>query len=162
MIVLTLIIIVFDLLPRYTDIAYYLFRNIENEKLREEVAESEILLQNLKSTNYDLKNRLETIVTDYDKHNQVSNILTLFNTMSKKSKVSILTMKPSTVKKENHLYKQNVILKVSSKYENLYNFLRFAENSNKVFLLKSMTILSDKKVSDSLETELLFEIYLNL
>ncbi len=57
------------------------------------------------------------------------------NKIANKSKINISSIKPRKLKSNENLWLQPIELEVYSNYEEVYNFIRFLENSEKVIVI---------------------------
>ena len=92
----------------------------------------------------------------------LSGIINHLDNLSKKSGIKNLAIKPGEIKKENNLVIQPVEINLNAEYENIFNYIRFLENSGQVIKIKELKLKPVKPVTKILTLKANIEIYLNI
>lgn len=158
----TLFILIFELMPRIIDLGSTYFDWLSNnKKLKASTSiEEELLDENIKNKN--LKKMLKNIVSDYEQDKNISNVMNYLNNIADKSNITIASIKALKLKQNNNLWLQPVEIEFTSNYEELYNFIRFVENSSKVILLSNLNCKPKVLTKNKLDSKILLDVYLNL
>ena len=159
---MTVIVFVFEIIPRGVGVIEMVFELLSNNNKIEQASEIEVELSSLNTENLMLKKEIESVVTDYDDSRQISGILSNLEEIAYNSRCGINSIKPTKLEEKKNLWVQNIQLEVNGSYENLYNFLRYLENSSKVIIINDVTFIPSKTKSGEVDMSLLLEVYLNL
>lgn len=159
---LTVIVFVFEIIPRGVGVFELLFELYTNNNKVERSSEIDIELKQLNLENTTVKKEIESLVTHYDDSRQISSVLAALEEISTLSGCEINTIKPAEPEVKKNLRVQSLELLINGSYENLYNFLRFTEKSSKVMIINSVDISPVKTGKSGLQMFLNIEVYLNL
>lgn len=153
---------VFEILPRVRGVLELAWEKYESENKLNRMSEIDLMMTQINSENKLLKSRINSLVTDYEKERQLYGILSTLEKVTEETDCKITSIKPSGVEKNKNLWVQTINLEVNAPYENLYNFVRFIENSSKVMIVKNLSLKLQKGESKNLNMLISMEVYLNL
>jgi Tfp pilus assembly protein PilO len=158
----TVIIFLFEVIPKYSDLVTIVFKLIEQNSEIERIAENEKELMELNLQNQLLKSRIYSTVSDYKENKNLSAVISHLDSLAKESHIKNLAIKPGQMIKENHLWLQPIEVSLNSGYENIYNYIRFLENSSRVIKIKGLYFKPEKPLKPELDLKANIEVYLNL
>lgn len=161
-IVFTIMIIVFEILPRSYDLVSSYLTSVDQEKKINELEIIKLEQRNLQIEVNDLENNISKLVSNIESDKKISSVISLLNQLSEKAKVKIVSIKPTKIYKKDNLWIQLLDIKMESELENIYNFTRFLENTEKVISFNKLEIKSVKPAANKLTINSELEVYLNL
>lgn len=160
--VLTVLVLLFDLSPRYLALwdkvgAYYNSVNNMNS-----LPQLKANLKEIKFENSQLHNNINNLISDYKENKNLSSVLEYLDKNARRSKIKITEIIPGKLRERNNLWLLPIQVEMSTKYENIYNFVRLLENSNKVVLINQLILTPIKDNADSLLVKSKLNVFLNL
>ena len=151
-----------EVIPRSGDIIVNISEWITQSNKIGNLKETENKLGILTIKNNKLKSQINSIVSDYDEYRNISSVLNELNTIVAENNVKLINIHPESIVKKNNLWLQPMEINVESGYNELYNFVRTLEFSNKVIVVKDIHIIPGKMQSSNLKSTIRIEVYLNL
>ncbi|MBU0475266.1 MAG: type 4a pilus biogenesis protein PilO [Bacteroidetes bacterium] len=161
-IVFTIVVLFGEILPRIWDLSSLTINWINDTNKLDKVTAIDANLYKLTETNKKLKSQINQIVSDYEENKNISTTMRYLNNIAKKSNISITSIKPSKLKSNENLWLLPVELEFNSNYEELYNFIRFLESSEKVILVTEISINPITITQQKLKVLTKINVYLNL
>lgn len=158
-IVFFFIVLFFEILPGYAELISASAELLFREDPEEQMTKSEARLIQLKAEKRKLKVLASSQFSGYNEGG-VSSIIALLDESAAKSNSEIISLKPGNFKKNDNIVFQPVNMEMYAGYENLYNYLRFLENTPKVLHIKKLSIKEFEEDDLIITAEL--EAYLNL
>ena len=158
----TILIIVFEIIPRSFDLVSNYITTVDQEKKINELEILKLQQKNLQIEVNDLENNISKLVSNIESDKKISSIINLLNQLSDKAKVKIVSIKPTKISKKDNLWIQLLEVKMESRLENIYNLTRFLENADKVISFNKLEVKSVKPANDKLTINSELEVYLNL
>ena len=158
----TVIILLFEILPRALNTLSLTSEWIEQSDQIEMLGKIDARINMITKQNAELKASIGSIVSDYEDNQKISSVLSLFDEIAPNRNVNIEIVKPLEIIKRDNLWLQPIDMTITAMYENFYNFIRFLENSQKVVLVKEITLKNENSVNGKIKINTTFEVYLNL
>ena len=156
------LLFVFEILPVYSDLLSMTMKVFEQNSQIEKIAENKNELDNLNKQIRKLKIRMYNNFSDYSDSRNLSAVINLLDSLSKKSKIKNIAIKPGELKENDQLWLQPVEISLESDYENIYNYVRFLENSSRIIKMKELKFKPMKTGLSILKLKANIEVYLNL
>ncbi|MFH0736280.1 MAG: type 4a pilus biogenesis protein PilO [bacterium] len=162
MLSLFLLVVVIETLPRSISLISNYFQYLSQKSIVDNKSDTDTRLIEVQTKKSLLKESINKMVTNDDNDYRLSSIISLFNLYAEKSMVDILSLKPGKISKEGDLKVQRVELILNSNYEQLYNFVRFIENSEKVIRINEIIMEQSASSNQILEISFIADLYINL
>lgn len=159
---LFILLILMEVYPQFEKIISLISISLEQSNTVLEAKSSEAILLNLQVEKKNLLTKMGNIVSSYDKELETSTLLTLLDSIALKSRTSITEILPHKLSQKDNLWLQPMELMLKGGFENIYNFVRFLENSEKVILINSIKLNPKKQKDSKLAAYLMIEVYLNI
>ncbi len=157
-----LFVILFDIVPKYYDLISSGVVLLFNGNVEEQLNNTSNKLSSLEIENKKLKVNINSMASNYEADKKVSAIISLIDISAKKSNAQISEIIPGISQRKDNLFLQPVKVNLTSDYESLFNFIRQLENSNKVLVLKSISIKQSKESNKILIAEANIDAYMKL
>lgn len=158
----TIVVILFEILPRLADTSSMFIDWIEQHNKIEQTGSIDLQIKDLTVKNNYLKKEITYYVSNYEENQQLSSILSLIDEISSKTNIIVESIKPGKIEKKNNLWLQPMNINLSGKYEDFYNFIKFLESSQKVVIIKSIQIKPENQAAGVLSINTNIEVYLNI
>lgn len=158
----TVVIILFEFIPRIMDLSSQTLGWISDTIKLEETSDIDAKLIEQSVRNKNLKSQMKQVVSEYEDDKNISTVMEYLNDIASKSNINISSIKALKLKKDNRLWLQPVEIEFTSSYEQLYNFTRFIEHSSKVILVNKLVTKPEVITKGKLTSNLLVDVYLNL
>jgi len=150
----TVVIILFEFIPRIMDLGTQTFSWISDKIKLEETSDIDAKLMEQSVKNKNLKSQMKQIVSDYEGDKNISTVMQYLNDIANKSNIHISSIKALKLKKDDRLWLQPVEIEFTSNYEQLFNFSRFIEHSSKVILVNKLKSEPEVITKGKLNTKL--------
>lgn len=152
----------FEFMPRYMSLFEQITNYISSVNEGNTLAQNIQELKLVKNENQRIKTNINQLISNYKENKNLSGILSYLDENAMASDIKFKEIKPGELKRQDNLWLQPIEVTLATKYENIYNYLRFIESSNKVILVNELTMEPVSDSRDSLNINIKFEVYLNL
>ena len=158
----TILLFLFEVIPTYSGLVSMTIDVFEQNSEIDRITENDNVLRELNRQIKLLKMQIYNNVSDYSEYRNLSTVINLLDSLSKESKINNIAINPGELKKENHLWLQPIEISLNAEYENIYNYIRFLENSSRIVKVQELIFKPLKPGSPKLSLKANIEVYLNL
>ncbi len=161
-VVFTLFILLIEIFPRTIALVETLIEWNARVALVSNSENTATDLQRVEFENNRLKRGIERIVTDYEENKKISSIISLLNEIAGKTGPTISVIRPQEIRKSGNLWLQPIELRLSSDYDEFFNFVKMLEAAKKVMQINQIEIKPKKILKSGININMNLSVYLNI
>ena len=161
-ILLTAIILIFEIIPRFISVFVSVVEIIEQDDKISDSENADMEIKLLALENKKLAQGINRLVSDYEENSKMSSVISLIDSLALLNSMRISSIIPQKIMKTGNLWKQPIEININGSYENFFNFVRYLESSQKVIVIDKINIKSERIHSKELDIQLSLDAYLNL